>query len=62
MIDKIKSFIDKIDWKRVGKIALVIIPVLLWEVWYNAIKYINIVNEKINVVGDKFLSDFMDRK
>ena len=61
-MDKLKNFLQEVDWKRMGKIALVIVPVLLWEVWYNAIKYTNILNEKINTVGDKFLSNFMNRK
>jgi len=61
-MDKLKDFFRNFDWKRAGKIALVIVPVLLWEVWYNAIKYINLLNEKINVAGDKFLSRFMNRK
>lgn len=62
MIDNIKNFVNEINWKRAGKIALVIIPVLLWEVWYNSIKFIASVNEKVNEAGDKFLSDFMNRK
>lgn len=61
-MDKFKDFFTDFNWKRAGKIALLIIPVLLWEVWYNAIKYTNILNEKINVAGDKFLSNFMNRK
>ena len=61
-MDKLKNFLQEVDWKRMGKIALVIVPVLLWEVWYNAIKYTNILNEKINTVGDKFLSNFMNGK
>jgi rRNA processing protein Gar1 len=61
-MDKLKNFLQEVDWKRMGKIALVIGPVLLWEVWYNAIKYTNILNEKINTVGDKFLSNFMNGK
>ena len=55
-----KDFIDSINWKRTFKIVLVIIPVLIWEVWYNGIKIINDVNEKINKAGDGFLSNFVD--
>lgn len=61
-MEKLKDFFRNFDWKRAGKIALVIVPVLLWEVWYNTIKYTNILNEKINTAGDKFLSRFMNRK
>lgn len=61
-MDKIKKFLEEINWKRIGKIALVIIPVLVWEVWYNTIKYTSILNEKINKAGDEFLSNFMNRK
>ena len=61
-MDRLTEFFQNIDWKRWGKVAIVIIPVLIWEVWYNTIKYINILNEKINTSGDKFLSNFMNRK
>lgn len=61
-MEKLRAFFEEINWKRMGKIALVIIPVVVWEVWYNGIKLIAKVNEKINVAGDKFLSNFMDRK
>ena len=61
-MDKIKNFFEVMDWKRIGKIALVIVPVLIWEVWYNVIKLIAGANEKINAAGDKFLSNFMNRK
>lgn len=60
-MDKIKQFLENINWTHIGKIALVIIPVLVWEVWYNAIKFIAEVNEKINKAGDKVLSDFMNK-
>jgi len=61
-MDKLKEFFQNINWKRIGKIALVIIPVLLWELWYNTIKLLASANEKINVYGDGFLSNFMNNK
>ena len=60
-MDKIKQFLENINWAHIGKVALVIIPILVWEVWYNAIKFIAEVNEKINKAGDKVLSDFMNK-
>lgn len=60
-MDKLKDFVENINWKRTGKVALVIIPVLVWEAWYNAIKFIANVNEKINKAGDGVLSDFMNK-
>lgn len=56
-----KDFIDSINWKRASKVAVVILPVLVWEVWYNTIKVVSSANEKINSAGDKFLSDFMNK-
>lgn len=60
-MEKLKAFFNDLNWKRVGKVALVIVPVLVWEVWYNSIKYIALVNEKVNTAGDKFLSKFMSK-
>lgn len=60
-MDKLKDFVENINWKRAGKVALVIVPVLVWEVWYNAIKFLADVNEKINKAGDGVLSDFMNK-
>lgn len=60
-MEKLKAFFSDLNWKRLGKVALVIVPVLVWEVWYNAIKYIALANEKVNTAGDKFLSKFMSK-
>ena len=58
-MEKIKEFISKIDWVYIGKIALVIVPVLIWEVFYNSIKYIAKACDKIDEVGGEFLTNFM---
>lgn len=60
-MNSIRKFLDRVNWKRVGKVALTIIPVILWELWYQSIKFIASVNESINEAGDKFLSDFMNK-
>jgi len=60
-MEKIRNFFRKVDWKRMGKITLVLIPVLIWEVWYNTIKLVAALNEKISKAGDKFLSEFTER-
>lgn len=60
-MNSIREFLDRVNWKRVGKVVLTIIPVILWELWYQSIKFIAKVNESINEAGDKFLSDFMNK-
>lgn len=60
-MEKIQKFLAKVDWKRMGKIAIVIVPVLIWEVWYNTIKFVATINEKISNAGDKFLTEFMEK-
>lgn len=61
MKEKAKQFLERMDWKHIGKVALVIVPVLIWEVWYNGIKFIHEINEKINKAGDGVLSKFMNK-
>lgn len=61
-MDKFRDFFENFNWKRAGKVALVIVPALLWQVWYTTIKYVNIANEKIDKAGEEFLSNFMDGK
>lgn len=58
-MDEIKKFFEGWDWKRVGKIALVIIPVLVWEIWYFSIRNLHNGSAWINDKGDKILQDFL---
>lgn len=61
-MEKLKEFFRDFDWKRAGKLALVIVPVLLWEVWHTTIKYIDKANRKIDRAGERLLCKFMDGK
>ena len=46
-------------YKYWGKVALVIVPVVLWTAWYYAIKYIAKGTEFIQNYGDEWLEEFM---
>ena len=59
MVDKIKNFIANVEWLYLAKVALVIIPVLIWEAWVYILKGLNIATDWINVKGDKLLSNFL---
>lgn len=59
-MDKIKEFFEGWDWLRIGKVALVIVPVVLWEIWYFCIMWIHRGTEWINDRGDDVLNNFLD--
>jgi hypothetical protein len=58
-MNKIKNFLTDVEWLYLAKVALVIIPVLLWEAWVYTLKGLNIATDWINVRGDKLLSKFL---
>lgn len=55
-IDYIVNFTE---WKYIGKVALVIVPVLFFTAWYWVVKGIWLGTEFINKKGDKFLETFL---
>ena len=56
-----KKYLDNIDWRRIGKIVLVAIPVLVWDVSYFLITKLYEVCTFIDKKGEKFLDGFMEK-
>lgn len=54
-----KTIAQLTDWKRVGKIVLVFIPVILFTAWYWVMKNLWKATEYINEKGDDFLDGFL---
>tara|TARA_B100001057_G_scaffold271412_1_gene271664 strand:- start:44399 stop:44608 length:210 start_codon:yes stop_codon:yes gene_type:complete len=57
--DSIDSISNLTDWKYVGKVVLVFLPVIFFTVWYYTLKGIWLSTEYINKQGDKFLKWFI---
>lgn len=54
-----KKYLQNINWRRVGKIALVAIPVLVWDVVYFVVTKLYEGCTYIDAKGEKFLDNFM---
>jgi hypothetical protein len=54
-----RKYLDNIDWKKIGKIALVAIPVLVWDVTYFLVSKTYDICTIIDRKGDKLLEMFM---
>ena len=54
-----RKYLDNIDWRRIGKIVLVAIPVLIWDVTYFFITKLYEFSTVIDKKGEKFLDSFM---
>ena len=50
---------DWIDWKFVGKVTLVIVPVVVWTVYWAALEFVYNLSKWINVRGGDLLERFM---
>jgi len=50
---------DWIDWKYVGKLSLIIVPVLLWTIYWATLEFIYNLSKWINVRGGDLLERFM---
>ena len=50
---------DWIDWKYVGKVTLVIVPVVVWTVYWAALGLVYNLSKWINVKGGDLLERFM---
>ena len=59
-MDKIKRFFEGWDWVRIGKVSIVIVPVVLWVIWYFCVTWIHRGTEWINDRGDDVLTNFLD--
>lgn len=55
-----KTIAELTDWKRVGKVVLVFIPIILFTAFYWVMKYLWKGTEYINQKGDKFLEQFLN--
>jgi len=56
-----KKLYNDLNWRRIGKIALVAFPVLLWDVTYFLITKIYEGCTYIDRKGEKFLDGFMEK-
>lgn len=50
---------DWIDWKFVGKVTLVIVPVVVWTVYWAALELVYNLSKWINVKGGDLVERFM---
>lgn len=50
---------DWIDWKYVGKVTLVIVPVVVWTVYWAALEFVYNLSKWINVKGGDLVERFM---
>ena len=50
---------DWIDWKYIGKLSLIIVPVLLWTIYWATLEFIYKLSKWINVRGGDLLERFM---
>lgn len=56
-----RKYLQNIDWRKVGKIALVSVPVLIWDVAYFLITKLYEFSTVIDKKGEKFLDSFMEK-
>ena len=50
---------DWIDWKYIGKLSLIIVPVLLWTIYWATLEFIYKLSKWINESGGDLLERFM---
>jgi len=50
---------DWIDWKYVGKLSFIIVPVLLWTIYWATLEFVYNLSKWINVRGGDLLERFM---
>jgi len=56
---KIKEFFREMKWKHIGKVTIVIVPVLVFEVWYHTVRFVWKGTEWVSVRGERILGDFL---
>jgi len=57
-----RNLFKNIEWKQWGKIALVIIPVLIWDVFFLLVTKIYNLCVTIDKKGEVVLNNFMEIK
>jgi len=50
---------DWIDWKYVGKLSFIIVPVLIWTIYWATLEFIYNLSKRINESGGDLLERFM---
>jgi len=50
---------DWIDWKYVGKLSFIIVPVLIWTIYWATLEFVYNLSKWINVRGGDLLERFM---
>ena len=55
-----KEYLRNIKWKRWQKVALVIVPVVVWDVFYFVVKTLYEGCTVIDKKGSEFLANFVD--
>ena len=50
---------DWIDWKYIGKLSLIIVPVLIWTIYWATLEFVYNLSKWINVRGGDLLERFM---
>lgn len=56
---KIKRFFREMEWLHLGKVALVIVPVLVFEAWYHTVRLVWKGTEWVSVNGERVLGEFL---
>jgi hypothetical protein len=54
-----RKYLENINWRRVGKIALVALPVLVWDVVFFLVTKLYELCTVIDKEGEKILDNFM---
>lgn len=53
------AIIDLCDWKYVGKISLIILPVLLWVAFFATLEFIYRFSKWFNDFGGNYIERYM---
>ena len=57
--DAIVSKVKKVNWKYIGKLSFIIVPVLLWAIYWATLEFIYNLSKRINESGGDLLERFM---
>jgi|TARA_B110000977_G_scaffold45290_1_gene61585 hypothetical protein len=58
--DVVVSAVKKVDWKRTGKISIIIIPALLWTPFYIILGYVYKGSTWVNEAGGNLIEEFLN--
>ncbi len=53
------AIVDLCDWKYVGKVVLVFVPVVLWTIFYATLEFVWNFSKWFNDFGGNILDRFM---